>query len=108
MKKLFAVLSAVVLSIAFAVSANAATVERTVSPSGHVVFSWIEECTVLEVEHEKDKDVVFVLVDGSEEVYSFYDIEAGYWKPGMTLKAVFDLCVTCGDEYPELNTVVEE
>jgi len=110
MKKVFVAFASIILfsCVGFAsVAANAATVERTVNPyTGHMVYSWIEDCTVTEVQHESNRDVVFVVVDGTDDIYSFYDIEQGYWKAGMNLKASFDLCVTCGDEYPELNGVV--
>ena len=111
MKKVFAVFASVVLFalVGFnGVAANAATVERVVNPyNNHVIYSWIEDCTVTEVQHESNRDVVYVLVDGTDDIYSFYDIEKGYWKAGMKLKASFDLCVTCGDKYPELNSVIE-
>ena len=111
MKKVFAAFASVVLFalVGFgSVAANAATVERTVNPyNSHVVYSWIEQCTVVEVQHESNRDVIYVLVDGTNDEYSFFDLEKGYWKAGMSLKASFDLCVTCGDEYPELNCVVE-
>lgn len=108
MKNLKIVAAVLLMSLCFAFHANAATVERTTNPyTGHMVYSWIEQCTVTEVQHESNRDVVFVVVDGTDDIYSFYDIEKGYWKAGMNLKASFDLCVTCGDEYPELNCVVE-
>lgn len=110
MKKFAVVIASVLMFITVGicgVAANAATVERTTSPSGHMVYSWTEQCTVTEVQHESNRDVVFVVVDGTEDIYSFYDVEMGYWKSGMKLKASFDLCVTCGDKYPELNSVIE-
>lgn len=108
MKNLKIVAAVLLMSLCFAFHANAATVERTTNPyTGHMVYSWIEQCTVTEVQHESNRYVVFVVVDGTNDEYSFYDIEMGYWKAGMKLKASFDLCVTCGDKYPELNCVVE-
>lgn len=110
MKKLAIVIASVLMFITVGVcgvAANAATVERTTSPSGHMVYSWTEQCTVTEVQHESNRDVVFVVVDGTEDIYSFYDTETNYWKSGMKLKASFDLCVTCADKYPELNSVIE-
>lgn len=107
MKNLKIVAVALLMSLCFTFHANAATVERTVNPyTGHIVYSWIEQCTVTEVQHESNRDVVFVVVDGTEDIYSFYDTET-YWRSGMKLKASFDLCVTCGDKYPELNSVIE-
>ena len=110
MKKFAVVIASVLMfaTVCFGgVAANAATVERTTNKAGHMVYSWTEQCTVTEVQHESNRDVVFVVVDGTEDIYSFYDTETNYWKSGMKLKASFDLCVTCGDEYPELNSVVE-
>lgn len=111
MKKLAVIVASILTfaAVGFAgVAANAATVERVVNPyNNHVIYSWIEDCTVTEVQHESDRDVVYVLVDGTDDIYSFYDIEKGYWKAGMKLKASFDLCVTCGNKYPELNSVIE-
>lgn len=111
MKKLAVIIASILTFAAVGftgVSANAATVERVVNPyNNHVVYSWTEKCTVTEVQHESNRDVVYVLVDGTDDIYSFYDIENGYWKAGMKLKASFDLCVTCGDKYPELNSVIE-
>lgn len=110
MKKFAVVIASVLMFVTVGfggVAANAATVERTISPSGHMVYSWAEQCTVTEVHHESNRDVVFVVVDGTEDIYSFYDVETDYWKSGMKLKASFDLCVTCGDKYPELNSVIE-
>ena len=110
MKKVAVIVASILTfaAVGFAsVAANAATVERTVNPyTGHMVYSWVEDCTVVEVQHESDRDVVYVMVDGTDDIYSFYNIEKGYWKAGMSLKASFDLCVTCGDKYPELNGVV--
>lgn len=110
MKKLAVVIASVLMFAAVGfcgVTANAATVERTISPSWRMVYSWTEQCTVTEVQHESNRDVVFVVVDGTEDIYSFYDVETDYWKSGMKLKASFDLCVTCVDKYPELNSVIE-
>lgn len=107
MNKIASALVSLVLVAGMVVTANAATVERTISPSRHMVYSWTEQCTVTEVQHESNRDVVFVVVDGTEDIYSFYDVETDYWKSGMKLKASFDLCVTCGDKYPELNSVIE-
>lgn len=110
MKKFAIVIASVLMFVTVGVcgvAANAATVERTTSPSGHMVYSWTEQCTVTEVQHESNRDVVFVVVDGTEDIYSFYDTETNYWKSGMKLKASFDLCVTCADKYPELNSVIE-
>ena len=107
MQNLKIVVAALLMSMCFVFHTNAATVERTISPSRHMVYSWTEQCTVTEVQHESNRDVVFVVVDGTEDIYSFYDVETDYWKSGIKLKASFDLCVTCGDKYPELNSVIE-
>lgn len=107
MKNLKIVAAVLLMYLCVAFHANAATVERTISPSRHMVYSWTEQCTVTEVQHESNRDVIFVVVDGTEDIYSFYDTETDYWKSGMKLKALFDLCVTCEDKYPELNSVIE-
>lgn len=110
MKKLAVVIASILMfaTVGFGgVAANAATVERTISPFWHMVYSWTEQCTVTEIQHDSNRDVVFVVVDGTEDIYSFYDVETDYWKSGMKLKASFGLCVTCGDKYPELDSVIE-
>ena len=107
MKNLKIVVAVLMMSLCFAFHANAATVERTTNKAGHVIDSFYMMCRVVDVDHEENKDVVFVVVDGTEDIYSFYDVETDYWKSGMKLKASFDLCVTCGDKYPELNSVIE-
>mgnify|MGYP004523983849 CR=1 FL=1 len=107
MKKVFAAFASVVLFalVGFTgVAANAAAIERTISPSNHVVISFEMPCKVFKVEHKADMDVVHV-EDNSENIWSFYCVEKGYWKPGDTLRCIFDYCQDC--ETLELNCVVE-
>lgn len=104
MKKFAVVIASVLMmSLCVAFHANAATVERTVSPSGHVIDSFYMMCRVVDVDHEENKDVVFV-EDNSGNCWSFYDVEIGYWKKGDKMTCVFDYCETC--ETLELNGVV--
>lgn len=104
MKNLKIVFAALLLSLCFTFHANAATVERTISPSGHVIDSFYMMCRVVDVNHEENRDVVFV-EDNSGNCWSFYDVEIGYWKKGDKMTCVFDYCETC--ETLELNGVVE-
>ena len=106
MKKVFVAFASVVLFalVGFgSVAANAAEIERTVSPSGHVIDSFYMVCRVIEVEHDKDVDTITV-EDNSGNNWEFYDVEKGYWKKGDKMTCVFDYCETC--ETLELNGVV--
>lgn len=102
MKNLKIVAVVLALVSVLSVSASASTIERTVSPSGHIVDSFMMKCRVVEVQHEKNEDVVFV-EDNSGNVWEFLDDE-GYWKVGDKMTCVFDYCETC--ETLELNGVV--
>lgn len=101
-KNLKSAVVALALSAVLSVSVSASTVERTISPSGHVVDSFMMKCRVVEVQREKNQDVVFV-EDNSGNVWSFYDDE-NYWKVGDKMTCVFDYCEDC--EALELNGVV--
>ena len=103
MKNLKIVVAALMMSLCFAFHANAATVERTINKAGHVIDSFYMMCRVVDVNHEENKDVVFV-EDNSGNCWSFYDVEIGYWKKGDKMTCVFDYCETC--ETLELNGVV--
>ena len=103
MKNLKIVVAALLMSLCFAFHANAATVERTTNKAGHVIDSFYMMCRVVDVNHEENKDVVFV-EDNSGNFWSFYDVEIGYWKKGDKMTCVFDYCETC--ETLELNGVV--
>ena len=103
MKNLKIVVAALLMSMCFAFHANAATVERTTNKAGHVIDSFYMMCRVVDVNHEENKDVVFV-EDNSGNCWSFYDVEIGYWKKGDKMTCVFDYCETC--ETLELNGVV--
>ena len=103
MKNLKVVVAALLMSMCFAFHANAATVERTTNKAGHVIDSFYMMCRVVDVNHEENKDVVFV-EDNSGNCWSFYDVEIGYWKKGDKMTCVFDYCETC--ETLELNGVV--
>ena len=103
MKNLKIVVAALLMSLCFAFHANAATVERTTNKAGHVIDSFYMMCRVVDVNHEENKDVVFV-EDNSGNCWSFYDVEIGYWKKGDKMTCVFDYCETC--ETLELNGVV--
>lgn len=104
MKKLSVVIASVLMmSLCVAFHANAATVERTTNKAGHVIDSFYMMCHVVDVDHEENKDVVFV-EDNSGNCWSFYDVEIGYWKKGDKITCVFDYCETC--ETLELNGVV--
>ena len=103
MKNLKIVVAALLMPMCVVFHANAATVERTVSPSGHVIDSFYMMCRVVDVNHEENKDVVFV-EDNSGNCWSFYDVEIGYWKKDDKMTCVFDYCETC--ETLELNGVV--
>lgn len=105
MKKVFVAFASIILfsCVGFAsVAANAAEIERTVSPSNHIVISFEMPCKVFKVEHKTNVNVIYV-EDNSENVWTFYDDE-DYWKPGDTLRCVFDYCQDC--ETLELNGVV--
>ena len=103
MKNLKIVVAALLMSLCFAFHANAATVERTTNKAGHVIDSFYMMCRVVDIDHEENKDVVFV-EDNSGNCWSFYDVEIGYWKKGDKMTCVFDYCETC--ETLELNGVV--
>lgn len=103
MKNLKIVVAVLMMSLCFAFHANAATVERTTNKDGHVIDSFYMMCRVVDVNHEENKDVVFV-EDNSGNCWSFYDVEIGYWKKGDKMTCVFDYCETC--ETLELNGVV--
>lgn len=103
MKNLKIVAAVLMMSLCFAFHANAATVERTTNKAGHVIDSFYMMCRVVDVDHEENKDVVFV-EDNSGNCWSFYDVEIGYWKKGDKMTCVFDYCETC--ETLELNGVV--
>lgn len=103
MKNLKIVVTVLLMSLCFAFHANAATVERTTNKAGHVIDSFYMMCRVADVDHEENKDVVFV-EDNSGNCWSFYDVEIGYWKKGDKMTCVFDYCETC--ETLELNGVV--
>ena len=103
MKNLKIVVAVLMMSMCFVFHANAATVERTTNKAGHVIDSFYMMCRVVDVEHEENKDVVFV-EDNSGNCWSFYDVEIGYWKKGDKMTCVFDYCETC--ETLELNGVV--
>ena len=104
MKNLKIVVAVLMMSLCFAFHANAATVERTTNKAGHVIDSFYMMCRVVDVNHEENKDVVFV-EDNSGNCWSLYDVEIGYWKKGDKMTCVFDYCETC--ETLELNGVVE-
>lgn len=103
MKNLKIVAVVLALVSVLSVGASASTVEQTVSPSGHIVDSFMMKCRVVEVQHEKYQDVVFV-EDNTGNVWSFYS-ESGYWEFGNEMTCVFDYCEDC--ETLELNGVVE-
>ena len=105
MKRLAIVIASILMfaTVGFcSVAANAATVERTVSPSGHVVDSFYMMCHVTDVRYDGTKYIVFV-EDNSANEWSFYDVE-DYWKKGDMMTCIFDYCETC--ETLELNGVV--
>lgn len=106
MKKVFAAFASVVLFalVCFTgVAANAATVERTISPSGHVIDSFYMMCRVVDVQNDGIKYIITV-EDNSGNKWEFFDSE-DYWKKGDKMTCVFDYCETC--ETLELNGVVE-
>lgn len=105
MKKVFAAFASVVLFalVGFTgVAANAATVERTISPSGHVIDSFYMMCRVVDVQNDDIKYIITV-EDNSGNKWEFFDSE-DYWKQGDKMTCVFDYCETC--ETLELNGVV--
>lgn len=103
MKNLKIVAAVLLMSMCVAFHANAATVERTTNKAGHVIDSFYMMCRVVDIDHEENKDVVFV-EDNSGNCWSFYDVEIGYWKKGDKMTCVFDYCETC--ETLELNGVI--
>ena len=103
MKNLKIVATVLLMSLCVAFHANAATIERTTNKAGHAIDSFYMMCRVVDVDHEENKDVVFV-EDNSGNCWSFYDVEIGYWKKGDKMTCVFDYCETC--ETLELNGVV--
>lgn len=103
MKNLKIVAAVLMMSLCVVFHANAATVERTTNKAGHVIDSFYMMCRVVDVNHEENKDVVFV-EDNSGNCWSFYDVEIGYQKKGDKMTCVFDYCETC--ETLELNGVV--
>lgn len=106
MKKVFAAFASVILFalVGFTgVAANAATVERTISPSGHVIDSFYMMCRVADVQNDGIKYIITV-EDNSGNKWEFFDSE-DYWKKGDKMTCVFDYCETC--ETLELNGVVE-
>lgn len=103
MKNLKIVAAVLLMSLCVTFHANAATVERTTNKAGHVIDSFYMMCRVVDVDHEENRDVVFV-EDNSGNCWSFYDVEIGYWKKGDKMTCVFDYCETC--KTLELNGVV--
>ena len=104
MNKIASALVSLALVAGMAVNASASTVERTTNKAGHVIDSFYMMCRVVDINHEANRDVVFV-EDNSGNCWSFYDVEIGYWKKGDKMTCVFDYCETC--ETLELNGVVE-
>lgn len=105
MKKLAVIIASILTfaAVGFAgVAANAATVERTISPSGHVIDSFCMMCRVIDVEHDTYVNTVTV-EDNSGNNWEFLDTE-NYWKKGDKMTCVCDYCETC--ETFELNGVV--
>ena len=105
MKKLVIVIASVLMfaTVCFGgVAANAATVERTISPSGHVIDSFYMMCRVVDVQNDGIKYIITV-EDNSGNKWEFFDSE-DYWKKGDKMTCVFDYCETC--ETLELNGVV--
>lgn len=106
MKKLAVVIASILMFVTVGfggVSANAATVERTISPSGHVIDSFYMMCCVIDVQNDGIKYIITV-EDNSGNNWEFFDSE-DYWKKGDKMTCVFDYCETC--ETLELNGVVE-
>lgn len=105
MKKFAVVIASVLMfaTVCFGgVAANAATVERTVSPSGHVIDSFYMMCRVVDVRNDGIKYIITV-EDNSGNKWEFFDSE-DYWKKDDKMTCVFDYCETC--ETLELNGVV--
>lgn len=105
MKKLVIVIASVLMfaTVCFGgVAANAATVERTISPSGHVIDSFYMMCRVVDVQNDGIKYIIAV-EDNSGNNWEFFDSE-DYWKKDDKMTCVFDYCETC--ETLELNGVV--
>lgn len=103
MNKITSALVSLALVAGMAVNASASTVERTTNKAGHVIDSFYMMCRVVDINHEANRDVVFV-EDNSGNCWSFYDVEIGYWKKDDKMTCVFDYCETC--ETLELNGVV--
>lgn len=102
MKKFAVVIASVLMSLCVAFHANAATVERTISPSGHVIDSFYMMCRVVDVQNDGIKYIITV-EDNSGNKWEFFDSE-DYWKKDDKMTCVFDYCETC--ETLELNGVV--
>lgn len=105
MKKFAVVIASVLMfaTVCFGgVAANAATVERTISPSGHVIDSFYMMCRVVDVQNDGIKYIIAV-EDNSGNKWEFFDSE-DYWKKGDKMTCVFDYCEAC--ETLELNGVV--
>lgn len=105
MKKFAVVIASVLMfaTVCFgSVAANAATVERTISPSGHVIDSFYMMCRVVDVQNDGIKYIIIV-EDNSGNKWEFFDSE-DYWKKDDKMTCVFDYCETC--ETLELNGVV--
>lgn len=106
MKKLAIIVASILTFAAVGftgVAANAATIERTISPSGHVIDSFYMMCRVVDVQNDGIKYIITV-EDNSGNKWEFFDSE-DYWKKGDKMTCVFDYCETC--ETLELNGVVE-
>lgn len=106
MKKFAVVIASVLMFITVGfsgVAANAATIERTISPSGHVIDSFYMMCRVVDVQNDGIKYIITV-EDNSNNKWEFFASE-DYWKKGDKMTCVFDYCETC--ETLELNGVVE-
>ena len=81
MKKFAVVIASVLMfaTVGFCgVAANAATVERTISPSGHVIDSFDMMCRVVDVQNDGIKYIITV-EDNSGNKWEFFDSE-DYWK----------------------------
>lgn len=83
MKKFAVVIASVLMfaTVCFGgVAANAATVERTISTSGHVIDSFYMMCRVVDVQNDGIKYIITV-EDNSGNNWEFFDSE-DYWKKG--------------------------
>lgn len=74
MKNLKIVAAALLMSLCFAFHANAATVERTVSPSGHMVYSWTELPGALEVHNKWIKTILLNHDDVVDTMLAKHDV----------------------------------